>query len=207
MISQYADYNYTFDSTDAQKFTQFKYIPLFYSWDINHCSEQSDTYTYKTDLLFVGWYHPLRHKILDQAQTECKKQGFTLLRYEYLPLSAYILNKFTTNNIKYKDVKFRKISLKKYHSLLGQTKAVLDIPSKTQTGATMRTIETLSMSRKLISTNPTLQQEIFYNPNNIYIWNSNQPLQISSFLVTPFNPDSNRYIKNIRQWLEALYLI
>ena len=112
-----------------------------------------------------------------------------------------------TNNIKYKDVKFRKISLKKYHSLLGQTKAVLDIPSKTQTGATMRTIETLSMSRKLISTNPTLQQEIFYNPNNIYIWNSNQPLQISSFLVTPFNPDSNRYIKNIRQWLEALYLI
>ena len=64
---------------------------------------------------------------------------------------------------------------------------MIDIERPVQTGYTMRTIEMLGASRKLITTNPRVAEADFYRPENVLVVDRHQPVIPSSFLNAEFN--------------------
>lgn len=208
MISKYAHKNFSFDLIDVEHYPQFVHIPLFYTWDsvadadaIRKSSKQD------IDLLFVGGYHSGRHKIVEQVRQQCANKGIVFFSHIYYPIGSYLRDRLTTRTINRKDISFRKVPRVEYYGLLCRSKAMLDIQSNTQTGATIRTIETLSMGRKLVSTNVTLEREQFYSPDNIEIWQTDKPLKIEEILTHSFDHSKDGFITNIDQWLIKIGVI
>lgn len=201
-ISRYAHKNYSFDIADTQQYPQFKHIPLFYNWD--DIDRNATNNSPKCDIFFIGSYYPQRQDIVRRFKAQCEREGFNLFAYLYMPFGIFIRKKLSKEPVRLKDVRFVKLSRQKYYNILQNSKVVLDIPSSTQTGATMRTLETLSMGKKLISTNEMLSREKFYNSQSIYIWNTDSHIDISSIVNSPFI--NNSEVMNIYEWLEKIGL-
>lgn len=205
ILSQYAHKNYSFDLSDVVNNPQFIHLPLFYTWEsLGDNRVLPDRFEKDIELLFVGGYHSKRLEIIELARKECERQGFKMVSHLYLPWGSYLRDRLTTKEIDRRNVSFKKISRTKYYELLCRTQMVLDIQSATQTGATIRTFETLSVGRKLISTNKMLKNEKFFSPSNIKIWTPDEPLDIEDLLKTPFDNSENNEILNINQWLERI---
>lgn len=202
-IARFSDTNFSFDLADCHVNPQFKHLPLFYTWDtINDTGPNSEP---ECDIFFVGTYHSSRHLVVKELERQCRQQGFNLRSHIYIPRGIYWRRKFSSGEqIERCDVSFHKLSRERYHRSLLHTKAVLDIQSQTQTGATIRTIETLSVGRKLISTNTMLQDEQFYSPDNIYLWDTEQLLPLNDILHTPFNTSRQDTLLGLRDWVERV---
>ena len=52
---------------------------------------------------------------------------------------------------------------------MSRSKCILDIPYKGQSGLTIRTIESIGLHTKLITTNKSIREYDFYDENNIFI--------------------------------------
>ncbi len=201
MISRYANYNYSFDLKDTISNIQFKHLPLFYTENKPKESALSKKDAQEIDLLFIGSYHSSRNEIVAKAHVACEKHGLKFKSHIYMPFFSYLRNILTTNDVNFKDISFKKIPYKKYQSMLDHTKVVLDIPYSTQTGATMRTIETLSKGKKLVSTNNMLESELFYSSDNIQFWNTHDELKLTSLISSDFDHSKDKYLFNIEEWL------
>ena len=73
-------------------------------------------------------------------------------------------------NAKMNEFNYSKISRNKLLDLVKQSKCIIDVPQSYQNGLTMRTFETISAHRKLITSNINVTDYDFYNENNIYIY-------------------------------------
>ena len=91
----------------------------------------------------------------------------------------------------------------KYQRLVEKSRCLFDLPSPTQNGATMRTIEAMSMQCKLLTTNKYLINEKFYNKKNIMFWPINNPLELKKFLSTPFDNNKISNILSLEEWLKV----
>jgi hypothetical protein len=202
MISKYADYNFSFDLEDVNSNKRFKHLPLFYLSSEN--KKYSKNNISKVDLLFIGSFHSSRNEIVTKADTACKKQGLVFKSHIYMPFFSYLRALLTNNSVNFKDVSFRKISYNKYEEMLDKTKVVLDIPYAQQKGATMRTIETLSKGKKLVSTNKMLQSELFYSFNNIHIWNIDDELDLKGIISSDFDHSKDKYLYSLDEWLKQI---
>lgn len=205
MISKYAHKNYSFDLRDTENYPQFTHLPLFYTWEsLGEKKKDPDGLRKDIDLLFIGGYHSKRHLIVEKAREDCEKRGKKMVSHVYLPIGSYLRDRLTTKEISKQGISFRKISRQKYYDLLCRSRIVLDIQSVTQTGATIRTFETLSLGRKLVSTNEMLKQENFFISDNIMLWNPERELDIEKLLTTPFNHEKDEFILTVRQWLNKM---
>lgn len=207
MISSYADANFSFDLADTIKHPIFVHVPLFYTWGtLNTKYPHPDRITKDIDLLFIGAYHSERHKIIELAKQECRQQGLIVFSHIYYPFGSYIRNRLTSKTISRKDISCKKVCRADYYNLLCRSKVVLDIQNITQTGATMRTIESLSMHLKIVSTNGMLRNEKFYSDKNIKIWDLQSALNLKEVINTEFDVSKNEYVMDLNQWLTKLGL-
>lgn len=205
MISKYADYNFSFDLEDVNSNKEFKHLPLFYS--LSHNEKYSKNIVQEVDILFIGSYHSSRNEIVAKVHIACKKQGLIFKSHIYMPLFSYLRALLTKNSVNFKEVSFRKISYKSYQEMLDKTKVVLDIPYAQQKGATMRTIETLSKGKKLLTTNNMLKSELFYSTKNIQIWNINDELNIKEIISSDFDHSKDKYLYSIDKWLKQIGIL
>lgn len=68
-------------------------------------------------------------------------------------------------------------------------RCILDINQQGQTGLTLRPLEALFYGRKLVSNNAWVQQEGFYQPNNIFIFDELRDLTaLRAFMQAPLQP-------------------
>lgn len=72
---------------------------------------------------------------------------------------------------------------------------VVDIHVPVHAGLSFRIFEALCFNKKLITTNEAVRHYDFYNPNNIFIWNTTNSKQLNDFLQAPFM-DIPEQIKN-----------
>ncbi len=202
VISRYADRNYSFDLGDVKKHPQFAHVPLFYSWG----NMPTDALNAKidTDVFFLGSYYFRRHEIVKRFKTLCEKQGLMFASYIYLPRLVYWRKKISGEKLKRNDVHFRPISRKDYYEAIKKAKIVLDIHSPTQTGATIRTVETLSLGRKLVSTNFMLKNESFYSPENICLWDTEDELNLKQLISTKFDHSKDSHVLSLNDWLDRI---
>lgn len=93
---------------------------------------------------------------------------------------------------------------------LENSKIFLDLIRKDHNGLSFRIFESLAMQRKIITTNVTIKEYDFYNPNNILILDENRQINISQeFLNTPYEPLNddiyNKY--TIENWVNTVFKI
>lgn len=202
LIAKYADYNYSFDLNDVRNDNRFKHLPLFSLIKGVQINESS-----VIDFTFIGTYHSDRILISNKIKEYCKINNFDYFSYLYMPFHSFIRNRLQKNKIKFSDIKIRKLSYKKYSKILASSKIIVDSPYETQFGATMRTIESLSLLKKVISTNKFLKNESFYSENNILIIDKNKNIDLKEFFMKEFDNSKKDEILNVNEWLKKINII
>lgn len=93
---------------------------------------------------------------------------------------------------------------------LENSKIFLDLIRHGHNGLSFRIFEALAMQKKIITTNQSISQYDFYNPNNILILDENKPININpDFFTTPYEPlsDEMYYKYTIENWVKTVFKI
>lgn len=188
------DAAYTFDRNDAALYDGLEYLPLFYSSEF--CRNIKINTESNIDLLYIGSVglgSIKRLELLIQVYEQAKQHNVRNFFWVYVPaniqktsLSNYC--RFLTSSKYRKFLRLIFYAKKKYNfissstlnkqqivELMQRSSVVLDIPIDGQIGLTIRTIETLAMGIKLITTNESIKNESFYNAEEIELLNAGNP--------------------------------
>lgn len=193
---------YSFDNLDCEKYG-FEFLPLFYCEDckISDCKKEYDIYS-------SLWNHSDRLKIVKQITTRYPDYQYNFYIY-FFSKRHYIKAKIAqiySNDSLMPFYHSERMSYIDNISNMSKSKSLLDIQHPTQTGLTMRTIETIGCGVKLITTNTEVKKYDFYNSNNIWVINRENPEIPKSFLETPYESLPNEiYSKySIGEWVKKI---
>jgi len=197
----------TFDNIDAEKYN-LEFLPLFYIKDYEKI-ENLDTYTYAVS--FIGTAHSDRYKIVKSVEQQVKNSDLNIFSFFYLPSSIiFWIRKLFILKYNYgpiEDFSFSSLTQSEIISIVGNSKAVLDINHPLQDGLTSRSIEALGANRKLITTNPNIKKYDFYNANNIAVIDRDNPILHEDFFNTNYvQPRIKVYEKYaLKNWLKTIF--
>lgn len=197
----------TFDLADYQKHSDnINLLPLFYCQKYWKKINEKPDY----DALVIGSFR------LDRLEfvRKMKQHNPSLVIESFLVESKKVFKFHKLFRRKYKKVsdaelKFEKLGFDKVVELYGHSKAVLDVPAKGQTGLTIRTIESLAMHKKILTSNATVKYYDFYNPDDIFILpKEGGKLPEKDWFDKPFSiPDSIIQEYSINKWIEKLFKV
>lgn len=203
----------TFDKTDFEYYStrhsNIFFLPLFYSKQYEN-QEKKNLQELKYDIAFVGTVHSDRLILLKQIKKQAESMGLKVYFYCYLQAwfmyFFYYITKKEFKHTKYKDFRYKKISAGDIQKIMKNSKAIFDVQYPKNTGLTMRTLETLGMRRKLITTNEDIKTYNFYNENNIYMIDRNNPELDIEFFKTDYEdlPEDVYQSYSITNWMLKL---
>lgn len=192
---------FTFDMKDSKNYNTFKYLPLFYLPEYKKIRESKNVIT--NDVVFIGTYQIERYEQVLQFNSYCKQNNIKFRYYLYLPFLQY-LKLILLKQRMFLDIRTKMLSEYEVFEMLKGTKAVLDLPSVYQNGATIRTFEALAANKKVISSNLSLISEIFFNKDYIRFFNLNNEENLNLFI----NQETMNYdltkICSLEQWLKKI---
>ncbi|MGV8135514.1 MAG: hypothetical protein AB2L20_09890 [Mangrovibacterium sp.] len=169
-IYRFFDKVFTFDRNDSRE-KKLNYLPLFYSNENRSGSSPSEPIKY--DLVFVGGDHTDRYTIVKKLRKNLTAQNkqfhVRLVTTKLSLMKKKLLYRKKFGRINDNDFVTTPFSPAQIAVLMQQSIAVLDINNPVQSGLTMRTIETLATGKKIVTTNPFIQYEPFYNPGQILV--------------------------------------
>ncbi|MGZ9735386.1 hypothetical protein [Flavobacterium sp. GNP002] len=210
-ILSYFDRKFTFDREDAIKYN-LSFRPLFYASEYTTVNQQEGN-TYKYDLSFIGTAHSDRYSISQKLNDWCKKYNLKMFNFYFSPSETlFKFKKLTDKNFKNFDeqkISFKSLSHKQIVEIYKDSKAILDINHPGQNGLTMRTFETLGAGRKLVTTNADIKSYPFYNENNIYIIDRQNPELVKQFFEKEFEEIENTvyFSMSLKGWIKELFEI
>ncbi len=183
------DKTFSFDPVDVRQDNRLAYRPLFY---LNEYA-QLPSGSQDIDILFIGTSHTDRYAVLSKLASRLPT-GVRFERILFMPSTQmYYIRKIVSPSYwqaRRDEFVFTPLKKGEVMSLIARSRAVVDIERPIQTGFTMRTIEMLGASRKLLTTNPRIVDADFYNSKNqIFIDRVNPIVPIdfvnSSWETTP----------------------
>ncbi|MBL0738862.1 hypothetical protein JI750_18345 [Flavobacterium sp. GN10] len=184
----------SFDRQDALN-NNLIYLPLFYTNDIENI--KNTLVDNKYDVLYFGYFIRERYDMMLKVIDFANKNDLVLKTFLYVPFSVYIKELLKGNKIDFKLINFNPLCRADYLDLLSKSKAIVDTSSLTQSGLSMRVIETIGAGKKLITSNKNIALENFYNSQQVYIYESELVDTILPFLNSDlFSIDSNLSLKN-----------
>lgn len=201
---KYFDTIHSFDPEDCKKYKELKFRPLFYSDEF--CKKLSIE-KLKYDVSFAGTIHSDRYTVIKAVRKIATNKGLNSYWFCYLQSKfIYYFYKVTKKDFadtKITDFEFEKKDSTEIASIVDQSKIVLDIQHPRQTGLTMRTIEMVGMNKKLITTNASIINYDFYNPNNINVIDRKNVIIDDEFLKTSYVPLDEKIYKKyaLRSWI------
>ena len=201
---QYFDYISSFDKNDCEKNNKLKFRPLFYS---DEYSDKNKFINRLNDVCFIGTIHSDRYRILSLISKQIENLGLKGYFYCFLQSKFiyyfYKLYKKEFWNTKADDFNYSSLPSKDIARIIGQSDVVIDINHPNQNGLTMRSIEALGMRKKLITTNSDIVNYDFYNENNIYIIDRDNPVIKPDFFKTEYIPIPDEIYKrySLNQWI------
>ena len=89
------------------------------------------------------------------------------------------------------------------YAIYADSKCIVDVENPGQHGLTMRSIETLGLRRKFITTNADIINYDFYNPNNILVIDRKNPIVNMSFFDKAYEelPKEIYEKYSLRSWI------
>ena len=88
--------------------------------------------------------------------------------------------------VKKSEVHFQMLSFEQLYKVYSDSRCIVDVENPGQHGLTMRSIETIGLKRKFITTNKDIVNYDFYNPNNIMVIDRIKPVVDVSFFEKPY---------------------
>ncbi|TOM97333.1 hypothetical protein [Vibrio parahaemolyticus] len=193
---------YSFDPSDCESDSRFKFEPLFYGHE--YANEKAN-YHEDIEFSFIGSIHSDRVNIVFNV-LESIGDGFV---YLFSPSKLFTLLKCITGKDRLRyltNVKYQKMSIQEVSDIFSRSKCVLDINHPNQNGLTMRTFEVLGAGKKLITTNENIKSYDFYNKKQVLIIDRNN---VSKSDVNAFiNSDVHDYVVmdkyRIDNWIKRI---
>lgn len=170
-INPHFDDIYSFDTKDCEE-QGVKLRPLFY-FDTQIKLGQKKT----IDVSFVGNDHTGRYELLKRVKHICKENGlnykFCLLigKVEYAKFTRFPFWKSKYDREDSEIFSESGISYKEYVEIISSSRVVVDMPYEGQSGLTMRTVESLAMGTRLITTNESIALYEDISPDSYLIIN------------------------------------
>jgi len=209
-IIKYFDQKFTFDPDDAIRYG-LKFRPLFY---LDIFNEVTNTLNSEIiyDAIFLGTAHSDRYLISNKIFNWCQKNGLRTFYYYYLQSRlVFLYKKIFDPSFKvfqYKKLSFKSLNLVDIVHLYNKSNVIIDINHPNQKGLTMRTFESIGAKKKIVTTNSDIKRYSFYNPDNIYIINRDEPILTFSFFEKPYIPLSSdlMYKCSIDGWINSIFI-
>lgn len=152
---------WSFDKKDCEKYNmQFNTTHYFKALELPASNIISDIFFFGFDKGRKVYIDSLEKKMFNLGI----KTDFTVL-----------------NNNSKETIPYSNILLK-----IAENKAILDIVQKGQNGLTLRTMESIFLKKKLVTSYKPIQEEDFYNPNNIFILDVDPLSDLPQFLSKPY---------------------
>lgn len=91
--------------------------------------------------------------------------------------------------------------------LIENSKIMMDISRSTNTGLSFRVFESLAYQKKIITTNEAVKRYAFYDPNNIFVIDPENPNVPKDFFETPYRPISEEVYQKytVETWIETVF--
>lgn len=196
----------SFDKKDSENYG-IGFRPLFYADVFAELRNTEITPTY--DVSFVGTCHSDRLSIINQIKDSqpslryyffCYLQSWFMYYYHYLRDAEY--RKVPKNFFQFNSLPMGIVA-----DIMHKSRAILDIQHPAQTGLTMRTIETLGIGRKLITTNADIANYDFFDKENILIIDRKNPVIPNSFIESEINglPQQIYEKYSLNGWIKEIF--
>lgn len=207
-IKDFFDSIKSFDPKDCNNMG-FEYLPLFYTHDFKiEKSENAQKLLQKYDLAFVGRDHSDRFKILSKLKAQAHSfnlsYNFILVTSKIGFIKRKILNYKEFKNAKWSDFSFKTIPFSKIADIYRESKCIIDIEQKVQSGLTMRTFELLASGKKMITTNNSIKETDLYASQNVLIIDRNNPTIDLEFIHDKVLYNSNIEKYSITNWVQNI---
>lgn len=181
------DRAFSFDPVDAAADPRLSYRPLFY---LNEYASLPTT-GLDIDLLFIGTAHTDRYAVLSRLE-RVLPPGLKFEKVLFFP-SEWMWRLRRVGDPSHwrarrEEFTFKPLSKPEVMALIRRARIVVDIERPIQTGLTMRTIEMLGASRKLITTNPRIGEADFFHPSNQLYVDRRAPVVPAEFLASAWQP-------------------
>lgn len=203
---------FSFDKSDCNKYGM-NYLPLFFKDSLNKKSiylEESKTKIREFqsfDFSFVGSGHSQRLFVLGKLIDILRKRHYSYYIRVYINRFEFYRGLFF-NRLGYRKfpreyLTFKPVSKKVADDIMMQTRVVIDIHHPQQTGLSIRIMEVLGAGKSIITTNKSILDEPFFDPNIIgFIENCQLPSNIDSLIVNNKEADVRKY--EIHNWVNIL---
>ncbi|RRJ93256.1 lipopolysaccharide core biosynthesis protein rfaS [Paenimyroides tangerinum] len=188
---EYFNYHYSFDFKDCAKYNLKLNTNFYINDEINPNSD--------FDVFYFG--------SLDNRISDLQKIFDKLEQYN-LKIKSKIYSKKKQKEIhQYIEFIYEEVNFKDCYKFSENTKVVVDLVHKNQIGLSMRPFEALGLKRKLITTNTSIKDYDFYNPNNIFIIEDINNFDIPTSFFESEYEDIEQNISSkyhIKPWLENI---
>jgi hypothetical protein len=175
----------TFDPLDAQ-FFKWRHRPLFARKVEKTETTSSDPAKY--EWVFIGSLHSDRFSVLKRLTHASGFQKF--YAYGFIPGKFMWLLRHLTNPRLWRHgaikVSITPIPSDQVNRITQAAKAVVDIEHPKQRGLTMRSIETLLLGRKLVTTNTEIKNSDLFHETRVFVIDRHKPEISREFLESPF---------------------
>ncbi len=154
-IANVFDEIYSYEKEDIEKYGFIETTNFIYD-------EEIESNEIKYDIFNISSFDS-RIDEINNISKQLSENGFKI---------NFILFWFEKLNYQYLTSITEYLSLDETKQLISQSKAMIDIQRDDQKGLSFRTFESLGYRKKLITTNSSVKNYDFYNPNNILIIDS-----------------------------------
>lgn len=178
---------WSFDNEDCKRYGMHRNTQFYYPSKI-------ETKGILFDAMFVG---------RDKGRVSQLKEICDLLNKSGLVVYTYVQRDKKEKG--YPEQKVTKpVEYKEILKLISQSRCIIDIPKTGQTGMTMRVLESLFYSKKLITTDKSILGTEIYNQANIFIWDNPSEKKLQHFFTTPYEPVSDEILKkySFETWIK-----
>ncbi len=155
----------SFDRADCEEYG-LEYLPLFYSDDYANIAPVEDS-NCSIDILFVGSATDERIDFLRRMKDNTRDRPLRIVSRLYCSKAHYLF--YWMRGKHNSSLTTRRLTTPQLIQLIRNSKAVLDVSNRYQTGLTMRTFEALGAGRMLLTTNVSIAREPFYDSDQIRI--------------------------------------
>ncbi|MBF4492903.1 hypothetical protein IR010_10155 [Flavobacterium sp. MR2016-29] len=192
----------SFDFQDCEDFN-IKYIPLFYTNDVEHYRVQPKVYEY--DFFFMGFFFEERYEAVLKFKKYCLEKGFKLKPFLYMPFTTRVKYYFKRKTLDRSIVSFKHMDRTQYLDILSKSHIMVDVSNPRQTGLAMRVIESLACNTKVATNNVFFKKDdIVKNSGMVALFDLNNIYIDNDFLKLEFNKDEKLALP-LEKWLKCIF--
>lgn len=177
----------SFEPKDCEMYG-FEFRPLFCDFSVDDLKNKQESNDF--DICFYGTMYGDRFNVVYQMREYCKNHGLRFYSFCYLR-GKFMSTYYSITNAGYRKLGKDIISFKpkpaaELANIVKKSSIILDVNDIKQQGLTIRTLETLLLGKKMITTNVDIKHYDFYNPANICIVDRANIIIPESFLNSEY---------------------